>query len=51
MKGSASANKKKNSRKKYDVSSLSGTFFSVMIIAVFMLISWFSIFILFLERN
>lgn len=31
--------------------SLKGTFTSVLIIAVFMLVSWFSVFILFLERN
>lgn len=51
MKGTASANKNNNGRKQYDETSLSGTFVSVMIIAVFMLLSWFSVFLLFLERN
>ncbi|MGH2318044.1 cytochrome c oxidase subunit 2A [Planococcus sp. SE5232] len=51
MKNTASTNKNHKGRKKYDETSLSGTFVSVMIIAVFMILSWFSVFLLFLERN
>lgn len=43
----------KNGRKQSDSqeSSLKGTFVSVLIIGGFMLVSWFSVFVLFLERN
>lgn len=51
MTDSSSTNRKSDIRKKYDETSLSGTLVSVLIIAVFMLISWFSVFLLFLERN
>lgn len=47
---SAENNQKKN-RKGLPETSLKGTFTSVLIIGLFMLLSWFGVFILFLERN
>lgn len=47
----ASPNKKESGRTHSQETSLKGTFVSVLIIGVFMLVSWFSIFLLFLERN
>lgn len=51
MKDATAGNKKRNNRPNSEETSLRGTFVSVLIIALFMLISWFSVFILFLERN
>lgn len=42
---------KNKDREDAQETSLRGTFTSVLIIAVFMLVSWFSVFFLFLERN
>ncbi|RNF41193.1 cytochrome c oxidase subunit 2A [Planococcus salinus] len=51
MKDSSSEGKKKEEQLTSQEASLKGTFVSVLIIAAFMLISWFSVFLLFLERN
>lgn len=51
MKDMSSTNKNNKDRRKYEETSLIGTFVSVLIIAVFMLLSWFGVFLLFLERN
>ena len=51
MKDASAANKKGKSSPDSQESSLKGTFVSVLIIGVIMLVSWFSVFLLFMERN
>ncbi|WP_422124382.1 cytochrome c oxidase subunit 2A [Planococcus sp. X10-3] len=51
MDNASSGNKKEKGRPHSQEASLKGTFVSVLIIAAFMLVSWFSVFLLFLERN
>lgn len=51
MTNASAENNPKNKRKGLPETSLKGTFTSVLIIGLFMLLSWFGVFILFLERN
>lgn len=51
MKDASTANKKGKNSPESQEYSLKGTFTSVLIIGVIMLVSWFSVFLLFLERN
>ncbi|HSJ37013.1 MAG TPA: cytochrome c oxidase subunit 2A [Planococcus sp. (in: firmicutes)] len=51
MKDASAANKKGKDRPDSQETSLKGTFVSVLIIGVIMLVSWFGVFLLFLERN
>lgn len=51
MTNASTENNGKKKRNGLPENSLKGTFTSVLIIAVFMLLSWFGVFILFLERN
>lgn len=51
MKDASAGNKERKTHPGSEETSLKGTFVSVLIIAVFMLVSWFSVFLLFLERN
>ncbi|SDN66433.1 cytochrome c oxidase subunit 2A [Alkalicoccus daliensis] len=51
MKENSYADRKKETKPDPEETSLKGTFVSVLIIAAFMLLSWASVFWIFLERN